>query len=258
MAAVISVLSSDISVYAADDYDIKIQFADSSAVHGEKYAIVPVNISENSGIACLSARILTDSSVTIDGYAAKNDFEGELTPDGNSFLWITKDTMNNYANGTFIDVYANISAVKYPGVYSISFTGIGNATMAVDEDVNDLNVEWINGTITVNGNSDDIAMADMLGDIDDDGEITSYDALLILKNVTGLNDFDIKQNVVADADYDKSVTSNDALNILQMTTGNISDFSGAVAAGIYLDENNENILNISYYKNIEGSVVSVS
>lgn len=255
IAAVISAAALNISASADTEYALRIKLEDTKAVKGEQYAVVPMNILENSGIACIGTRLITDNDISIKGFTVKDDFAGEFTPDGSSFIWITKDTMNIYSTGTFADVYADISNVKYPGVYSISFSSETNTTMAINEDVADIDAEWVGGNIIVNGNEEDIAMSDVLGDMDGSGEVTSYDALLVLKNVTGQYDFDVKGSIKGDVDYDEKITSNDALNILQMTTGAVSDFSGAVSAGIYLDEKQENISHTVYYKDMNGSVV---
>lgn len=58
-----------------------------------------------------------------------------------------------------------------------------------------------------------------MGDIDNDGEITSADALMILQSVTGLNQLDDEKMFLADVDGDGELTSADALKILQKIVG---------------------------------------
>lgn len=57
------------------------------------------------------------------------------------------------------------------------------------------------------------------GDIDNDRQITSNDALDILKAVTGSIELDSRQIKAADLNNDGNITSADALNILQIVVG---------------------------------------
>ena len=55
----------------------------------------------------------------------------------------------------------------------------------------------------------------MIGDLSGDGEITSEDALLMLRAAIGLDELDDKSAVIADVDGDKVVTAADALYTLR-------------------------------------------
>lgn len=57
------------------------------------------------------------------------------------------------------------------------------------------------------------------GDVDADGRVTANDALLVLKNVVGLNEFSDEESVSADLDLDGEITANDALQILKKVVG---------------------------------------
>ena len=59
----------------------------------------------------------------------------------------------------------------------------------------------------------------VMGDIDGDGQVTSYDALMILQTVTGSADMSEEQKISADSDMDSDITSYDALTLLQYITG---------------------------------------
>jgi AraC-like DNA-binding protein len=61
------------------------------------------------------------------------------------------------------------------------------------------------------------------GDLNGDNQITSYDALLILQNTTGLYNFDNEIEFFADNDLNSKIESYDALLVLQYITGNIDD-----------------------------------
>lgn len=66
------------------------------------------------------------------------------------------------------------------------------------------------------GNNIDFSI---MGDIDGDGQVTSYDALIILQTVTGSADISEEQKISADTDMDSDITSYDALALLQYITG---------------------------------------
>lgn len=66
-----------------------------------------------------------------------------------------------------------------------------------------------------------------LGDVDRDEEITSADALLILRDSVGLTEFTEEQIVIGDVDEDKEITSSDALAVLRISVG-LSKLNGTV------------------------------
>lgn len=251
---ILSAAAFGISASADAEYGIKIKLTDTSVTRGEKYAVVPMDITENSGFACMQARIISEDSITIAGFKLKEEFSAEFLTDGNSMLWNTADTMNHSGTGTFADVYADVSKVTFPGRYAVSFTSIGDKTVLCDENTKDVNTEWQGGIITVNGNSDDIAAADLIGDTDDDGAITASDALIVLQDVTDAQKMEIKGTITGNVDSDEIISANDALNILQMTTGSITDFDGKVMVGIYFDEETNEISRTIFYKDKDGTI----
>lgn len=62
------------------------------------------------------------------------------------------------------------------------------------------------------------------GDVSGDGNITAYDAALVLQYVVGLTNLETTQKQAADVTKDGSVTALDAALILQHTVGLITDF----------------------------------
>lgn len=62
------------------------------------------------------------------------------------------------------------------------------------------------------------------GDVDNDGKISSNDALMVLQNVVGILDLTDEQYTVANVDDDDRISSGDALLILQRTVGIIDLF----------------------------------
>ena len=65
----------------------------------------------------------------------------------------------------------------------------------------------------------EIKKAEITGDLDGDGEITSSDALNILQLVVSGENLTDEQKKLADMDGDGEITSADALYILQMVVG---------------------------------------
>ncbi len=57
------------------------------------------------------------------------------------------------------------------------------------------------------------------GDVNNDGKLNSGDAVLILRNCVGLNDFNEKQAKAADIDGDGRITTGDAVRILRISVG---------------------------------------
>ena len=58
-----------------------------------------------------------------------------------------------------------------------------------------------------------------MGDMDDDGTLTSGDALTVLRNSVGLQTLDAAKLILADMDGDGTITSADALTVLRKSVG---------------------------------------
>lgn len=62
----------------------------------------------------------------------------------------------------------------------------------------------------------------IIGDLDYDGQLTSADALCILKNVVGITQFNEQEKIIADVNKDGQINTVDALNVLKAVVGLIS------------------------------------
>ncbi|MBT3168959.1 MAG: hypothetical protein HN952_04060 [Candidatus Cloacimonetes bacterium] len=71
---------------------------------------------------------------------------------------------------------------------------------------------------------DRIYFEDVMGDVDDNGEIQTYDASLVLQNVIDLIDFNENQIFTADVDGNGQIQAYDASLILQYVVGIIDEF----------------------------------
>lgn len=57
------------------------------------------------------------------------------------------------------------------------------------------------------------------GDVDDDGNVTANDALMILRASVGMDELPPEKITIADIDGDERITANDALEVLHMSVG---------------------------------------
>ena len=100
---------------------------------------------------------------------------------------------------------------------------------------------WSNVVVYFNGSRTDPATvtlpgaAEAKGDIDGDGDITSSDALAILRCSTNPDELTDEQKVLADLDGDGTITSNDALIALRISAGlqSAPNASGSGAGTVY-------------------------
>ncbi|MBC8229936.1 T9SS type A sorting domain-containing protein [bacterium] len=76
------------------------------------------------------------------------------------------------------------------------------------------------------------------GDVSGNGEVTAYDASLVLQYVVGLTDLSVEQQLAADVTDDDTITALDAALILQYTVGLITQFP--VQGAPILTTKNEN------------------
>ena len=88
--------------------------------------------------------------------------------------------------------------------------------------------EWLNNDYFVYSSFNPLAenqiphtelVAFTCGDLDDDGQTTSQDALIILQSIVGLEQLDQYEYALADADFNFTVDSLDALEVLKISVG---------------------------------------
>lgn len=68
-----------------------------------------------------------------------------------------------------------------------------------------------------------LAVGETMGDANEDGAITTEDAVLVLNVINGKETLSDNQRVLADVTYDGQVDIRDALRILLYTGGDVSD-----------------------------------
>lgn len=76
----------------------------------------------------------------------------------------------------------------------------------------------------------------IMGDVDNDGKVTTADSLIVLRNSVGLHELDDIRLIAADVDSDGIVTSSDSLFILRYCVGFVDE---DVYIGTKIDLTNE-------------------
>lgn len=98
----------------------------------------------------------------------------------------------------------------------------------------DSNLSSISKSVTVRTPADSESVVKLYaqqGDVDGDGEVTSYDALLLLQYVAGMSSIDDEILLIADNDLSQEITSYDALLVLQYSTGLVDSLPVAGESG---------------------------
>lgn len=200
------------SVNVKNQEDIKnsinINAADSVSVPGE-IATIPIMVENNSGISSFGINVIYDSNY--------------LTPievvDGDVF----KDNVANLNYGQNIVRVTNAGAVNKTNngtLFYLKFKvkdGIDNLNTEIEIQIDQL--KTIQGSNTIdteyfvkNGNLQIKNI--ILGDVDDDSQVTANDATEILMNYALLKEFNSMQKASGDVDGDGEITANDATQVL--------------------------------------------
>ena len=88
----------------------------------------------------------------------------------------------------------------------------------------DFDIEIIDGGITIIEETPDPPLVPNYGDVSLNGNITPFDASMILKQIVGLEEFNDQQFINSDVSGDSTITSMDASYILQYGVGLINQF----------------------------------
>jgi len=200
---------------------VAISVPDCNAVVGETVS-VPVNISENTGFAGLAIQIPALNGVTFTGAEKgsliKNNETGALTVNNATRSVNWSDSENTTGDGEILVLHFSVSEDCLAGEYEISISLIGNASKNfVDCDSVSIPVQFTAGTLTV--------VDYILGDVDDDGEITGSDAVQMARHIVGFEMLSGKAFKAADLDADGVITTADCVKIARYLVGYITSFS---------------------------------
>ena len=193
----------------------RITVSDATASAGEEVKI-NVSISENPGITGMTLSIIYDERAMKLTNVEKGSALGEMVftvpqdlKSGCFFPWDAEAVKPEEAtNGDILILTFKIADDAPDGSYDIKFTYDPGAI--IDNDLNPLNVQIENGTLTVAESSS------LKGDLDEDGKITVADSLAALRIAARLKAPTEKDLKIGDMDADGEISVADALAILRI------------------------------------------
>ena len=193
----------------------QISVSDVTAGAGEEIK-VNVSMSENPGITGMTLSLTYDESVMELTNIEKGSALNELTftvpknlKSGCQFPWDAESVDAEKAtNGDFLTLTFKVADNATEGSYDIKFSYVPGAI--IDNDLNPVNVQIENGTLTVAGSSL------LKGDFDKDGIITVADALSALRIAAKIKAPVAEDFKIGDMDADGNITVSDALAILRI------------------------------------------
>jgi hypothetical protein len=94
------------------------------------------------------------------------------------------------------------------------------------------NPDDINEFVEITTAQPEMPLPDTLGDVNGNGQITAYDASLILQHVVGLRELSNLERARADVSGDDTISSLDAALVLQYAVGLITSFPAADSAPV--------------------------
>jgi len=190
---------------------------------------VPIDIEGNPGLAGLQLEIKYDASALTLEQLGENEygvtpgtalgslmFDGlnDITAKNNPFKVAWAGASNDPSNGKILELTFIISESAEDKLYPITISYIPINT--VDSNNNQIPAATKDGSVTVG--------TVLIGDVNGDGGITIYDAILIMQYVNGWDVPSFFDPVAADVDGDGEITFIDAMLILQYINGKISKF----------------------------------
>lgn len=195
-------------------------------VSAESEAVIPLNITENTGVHALGLVITFDPNVcTFDRLSVSKEFKNKITLQsvyevpgegriGASFL--ASDTMTD--TGVFANVYFRIK--DNIAANTVSTVQV-EVVQAADEEETIVSGVKTSAAITVNEvDSDEYTV----GDVNEDGKINLLDGMWVLRYYNGEKTLTSAQLKAADTTGDGSVTLLDALQIMRYFNGEITGF----------------------------------
>ena len=177
-----------------------------------KTVTVPITLENNPGIMNLRLKIMYNvdilklESVTSEWGEMTFIPSGDISDNPYNALWISDTLQNNNKDSLILNLEFTILSDASDGVYQIEL--IYDPLNTVDENNNQIEARLVNGSVEV--------ISYLYGDADDNGVITSYDAVLILRYVNGWDMSSYSFNpLAADVDGNGVITSYDAVLILR-------------------------------------------
>ncbi len=181
---------------------------------------------ESGVIVSISAERSPDRGYEFDISAETSDHAA--TGENVHALLIRNGDHEQYCNIT-ISADNYIESARYNGAegYEVRLPAVGSAEVFVDNEgvMTQLDAVSAEGYVIVKLGADNNTDPDpddtkrTYGDLDGDGQITSSDALIVLRLSAGLEAETPDNKKLADIDEDGLITSNDALSVLRVSAG---------------------------------------
>ena len=203
------------------EFEIRLQ-----NISAESEAVIPLNITKNTGVHALGIVITFDPNVcTFDRLSVNKKFKDKITLQsvyessgqgrvGASFL--ASDTMTD--TGVFANVYFRIKDNVAANTVSTVQVEIVHAA---DEEETIVSGKKTSAAITINEADNDEYT---IGDVNTDGKINLLDGMWVLRYYNGEKTLTSTQLKAADTTGDGSVTLLDALQIMRYFNGEIKEF----------------------------------
>ena len=203
------------------EFEIRLQ-----NISAESEAVIPLNITKNTGVHALGIVITFDPNVcTFDRLSVNKKFKDKITLQsvyessgqgrvGASFL--ASDTMTD--TGVFANVYFRIKDNVAANTVSTVQVEI---VQAADEEETIVSGKKTSAAITINEADNDEYT---IGDVNTDGKINLLDGMWVLRYYNGEKTLTSTQLKAADTTGDGSVTLLDALQIMRYFNGEIKEF----------------------------------
>ena len=207
------------SLLAVEPVTISIP-TDLKAAPGAKGVEVPVNITEVTGHQVISAdlTIIYDTNVL----SATGAILTGTIAQGGSLEVKLEDQKGQLRLGIMRQQSLNGSGVLVFIVFDVDSSNPNDSTslnlLRADLNEGEVPSQKINGRIRL---ADD---SFLLGDVSDDGQVTAYDAILVLRYAVGLIELSDAQQKAADVTKNDRITAFDAARILAYVVGKIDQF----------------------------------
>lgn len=211
------------NINVSDDSDVnkaEISIKDGEIVTGSTVSL-PVTITNNTGFAGFTFVLKLPDGITLESVS-----KGSLLSNSESGSFLVNKSLGriNWVDTSTTNGEGELFVIKLsvPKNYTVGTYDIGLELLQS----NAKNFADINGAaipLTLNGS--ELTVLDyILGDVDNDGYITTADAILMAKYIVEAETFDTRQMSAADIDKDGDITAADCIKMSQYLVGIIESF----------------------------------
>lgn len=183
-------------------------------IPNEIYSYAVVEIAENtfSNNTAIKSVVIPDSIKTVGAYAFYGCTSLESATIPSSVTAIKAATFYGCANLIEITIPASVEKIA-----ANAFNGCENLTIKAETGSYAETYANEHGITFESTNASEPPVQQILGDIDGDGNVTSADALSVLRMSASLEEYTPDIIPLADVDGDENITSADALDILRFS-----------------------------------------